>query len=95
MKILTDILDVMTDGFHKSGLDVQTKIFFILVHVTTQNIVYDPIASDQLQNQSNSEYLYRFLVERLTNAFPNVSKNITSEKVANWFKETNEKAFKL
>lgn len=39
MKILTDILDVMTDGFHKSGLETQTKIFFILVHVTTQNIV--------------------------------------------------------
>ena len=39
MKILTDILDVMTDGFHKSGLDVQTKIFYILIHITTQNIV--------------------------------------------------------
>ena len=39
MKILTDILDVMTDGFHKSGLDSQTKIFYILVHVTTQQVV--------------------------------------------------------
>lgn len=39
MKILTDILDVMTDGFHKSGLDVQTKIFYILIHSTAQNIV--------------------------------------------------------
>lgn len=42
MKILTDILDVMTDGFHKSGLDVQTKIFYILIHITTQNIVILP-----------------------------------------------------
>lgn len=40
MKIFTDILDVMTDGFHKSGLDVQTKIFYILIHTTTQNIVH-------------------------------------------------------
>jgi hypothetical protein len=40
MKILTDILDVMTDGFHKSGLDVQTKIFYILIHSTAQNIVF-------------------------------------------------------
>jgi exportin-1 len=42
MKILTDILDVMTDGYHKSGLDVQTKIFYILIHITTQNIVILP-----------------------------------------------------
>lgn len=39
MRMLTDILDVMTDGFHKSGLKSQVKIFYILVHVTTQNIV--------------------------------------------------------
>lgn len=95
MKILTDILDVMTDGFHKSGLDAQTKIFFILIHVTTQNVVYDPIGPGQPPNQSNSEYLYMFLVDRLSNAFPNVHKSVTSQKVANWFKETNEKAFKL
>jgi hypothetical protein len=62
MKILTDILDVMTDGFHKSGLEVQSKIFYILVHVTTQNIVFDPIAPNQPPNQSNSDYLYMFLV---------------------------------
>lgn len=29
----------MTDGFHKSGMKAQIKIFFILVHVTTQNMV--------------------------------------------------------
>ena len=39
MRMLTEILDVMTDGFHKSGLRAQMKIFFILIHVTTQNIV--------------------------------------------------------
>lgn len=95
MRILTDILDVMTDGFHKSGLDAQSRIFFILIHVTTQNIVYDQIGTDQLPNQSDSEYLYLFLVDRLSNAFPNVHKSVTAQKVANWFKETNEKAFKL
>lgn len=61
MKILTDVLDVMTDGFHKSGLDVQTKIFYILIHITTQNIVippfikvFDPISADKPSGQSNS-----------------------------------------
>jgi len=39
MRMLTEIMDVMTDGFHKSGLRTQMKIFFILVHVTTQNVV--------------------------------------------------------
>lgn len=95
MKIVTDILDVMTDGFHRSGIDAQTKIFFILVHVTTQNFVIDSIASDKPPQQSNSEYLYNFLVSRLTQAFPNVNKSLTAEKVSNWFKLTDEKAFKL
>ncbi len=40
MRILTDILDVMTDGYHKSGLEAQSKIFYILIHVLTQNLVF-------------------------------------------------------
>ena len=39
IKILTEILDVMTDGFHKSGLESQSKIFYLLIHVLTQNFV--------------------------------------------------------
>jgi len=38
MRMLTEVLDVMTDGFHKSGMRTQMKIFFILVHVTTQMV---------------------------------------------------------
>ena len=40
MKILTDILDVMTDGFHKSGLESQSKIFYLLIQVAKSNIVH-------------------------------------------------------
>lgn len=40
MRILTDILDVMTDGYHKSGLEAQSKIFHILIIVLTQNLVF-------------------------------------------------------
>lgn len=39
LKILTDIMDVMTDGFHKSGLESQSKIFYLLVQVLKSNIV--------------------------------------------------------
>lgn len=39
IKILTDILDVMTDGFHKSGLESQSKIFYLLIQVAKSNIV--------------------------------------------------------
>lgn len=39
MRILTDVLDVMTDGYHKSGLESQSKIFYLLIHVLTQNLV--------------------------------------------------------
>lgn len=57
--------------------------------------MFDPIAADKPAGQSNSEYLYGFLVNRLASAFPNVSRAVTSEKVGNWFKETDEKLFKL
>lgn len=39
LRILTDILDVMTDGFHKSGLESQSKIFYILIQVVSNNMV--------------------------------------------------------
>jgi len=39
MRILSEIIDVMTDSFHKSGLKAQIKVFYILVHVTTTNMV--------------------------------------------------------
>ena len=40
LKILTDILDVMTDGYHKSGLETQSKIFYILIQVISSNVVF-------------------------------------------------------
>jgi hypothetical protein len=55
----------------------------------------DSIAPDKPAAQSNADYLYNFLVERLALAFPNVHRSLTSEKVANWFKQTDEKLFKL
>jgi hypothetical protein len=55
MKLLTDILDVMTDGYHKSGLDVQTNIFYILIHITAQNIV--PISLFRYSIQSRLKNL--------------------------------------
>ena len=39
LKILADILSVMTDGFHKSGLELQSKIFYILIHIINSNTV--------------------------------------------------------
>ena len=40
LRLLTDILDVMTDGFHKSGLEAQSKIFYLLIQVISSNIVH-------------------------------------------------------
>lgn len=39
IRLITDILDVMTDGFHKSGLESQSKIFYLLIQVAKSNIV--------------------------------------------------------
>lgn len=66
MRICTDILDVMTDGFHKSGLDSQAKIFYILVHVTTQNIVniilYRPTTRSLLINLPHNPTPITFII---------------------------------
>ncbi len=39
MSLMKDVLEVLTDGFHKSGFKMQTKIFFILIQVVTSNLV--------------------------------------------------------
>ena len=39
IKLTTEILDVMTDGFHKSGLESQASIFFKLIQVVVQNVL--------------------------------------------------------
>ncbi len=46
----------------------------------------DSISQDKPNNQPNSEFLYNYLVDRLTRTFPNVNGSITAEKVARWFK---------
>ena len=53
----------------------------------------DSISQEKPPNQSNVEFLFNFLVERLTSLFPNVVKGVTAEKVGNWFKTTDEKLF--
>lgn len=34
-----NIVDVLTDGFHKSGIEAQSKILFILIQVSKSDIV--------------------------------------------------------
>ena len=41
MGILKDILEVLTGGFHKSGLKMQGQILCTLIYVTVSNIVID------------------------------------------------------
>lgn len=44
LRVLTDILDVMTDGFHKSGLEAQSKIFYLLIQVVSNNMVHSGLS---------------------------------------------------
>ena len=94
IRLITDILDVMTDGFHKSGLESQSKIFYLLIQVAKSNIVTSPISPNQPVGQSNAEYLYHFFIEKLTLAFTHTSKNVTTEKVTSWFQQGDEAQFK-
>lgn len=48
IRLITDILDVMTDGFHKSGLEAQSKIFYLLIQVAKSNIVLIPLCRSNI-----------------------------------------------
>lgn len=39
MKIISDILTLMIEGYHESGLEAQSKILYVLINVLTQNQV--------------------------------------------------------
>lgn len=39
LNLLKDLLEVITDGFHKSGMKMQAKLLFILIQVITKNYV--------------------------------------------------------
>ncbi len=63
IKILTEVLDVMTDGFHKSGLESQSKIFYLLIHVLTQNFVnFYLYRLKQVYRQINNQQTHNFYI---------------------------------
>lgn len=99
--LLKDILEVLTDGYHKSGFKMQCKILFLMFQVVLSN--YVPTHLIQLsskiggatQIESNQEYLYNYLVNTLSSAFTNVSKQDTMNKVRSMLSLSDEKLFKV
>lgn len=39
MNVLKDLLEIITDGYHKSGFSVQYKLFAILLEIVNNGLV--------------------------------------------------------
>lgn len=50
--------------------------------------IKSPIAAN-VGTQSNAEYLYNYLIDKLVIGFPHTAKNVTVEKVGSWFQQND------
>ncbi|KAL4493983.1 hypothetical protein ABPG72_022000 [Tetrahymena utriculariae] len=83
LNILKDVLEVLTDGFHKSGFKQQCTIFQMLIGIVKAQFLTVPIVEQQTVD--NATYVYEFLTNVLSNHFNNVSLQKTQYHIKNLF----------
>lgn len=59
------------------------------------NIINGTISANQSVNEPNAGFLYNYMVDKLAANFPNTAKNVTLDKVSNWFQQNDEQQFKV
>ncbi|GAM19592.1 hypothetical protein SAMD00019534_027670, partial [Acytostelium subglobosum LB1] len=76
--LLTDILYILTDSFHKSGFNLQCDIIKMMFQVVENGMVKVPIwdqaTTPQPAGMTNSQYVREIIVMYLSSS-PNVTKN--------------------
>ncbi|EGG21695.1 hypothetical protein DFA_01581 [Cavenderia fasciculata] len=72
--LLTDVLYILTDSFHKSGFPLQCEVIKVMFTVVDSGLVstliYDPATNPNIAN--NTEYL-KVVITKYLSATPNVS----------------------
>ncbi|CAD8153475.1 unnamed protein product [Paramecium pentaurelia] len=87
LRLLKDILEILTDNLHASGFKHQSQILMILFQVASNQQITTKLSNEQVG--SNLEFISQYLVTSLYNAFPNVSKQQTELHIARMFQNLN------
>jgi len=77
LSLLNDVLFVLTDTFHKSGFSLQATILIKMFSLVETGQVRVPLwdtAKVNTPNMSNQSFLRDYVMNLLSTAFPNVSK---------------------
>jgi len=83
MHLLQNIIFVITDGLHKSGFKQQTQILASLFQIIATDYITIPLTNGQ--NTNNKEFVYEYIVEELSKNFQTLTKNQTSQYIAQLF----------
>ncbi|OLY83429.1 Exportin-1 [Smittium mucronatum] len=73
ISLLQDILYVLTDSDHKSGFRSQCLVLSKLLEYIQSPIISVPIYDPSLGDMTNAEFVFKYIVDLLGNAFPNLN----------------------
>ncbi|PVU94831.1 hypothetical protein BB561_002230 [Smittium simulii] len=71
--LLQDILYVLTDSDHKSGFNSQCQVLLRLVQIVQSPLLTAPIYDSSQNFSSNTEYVYKYIIDLISGAFPNLN----------------------
>ncbi|KRX01384.1 Armadillo-type fold [Pseudocohnilembus persalinus] len=85
MYIFKAILEIITDGYHKSGFGTQYQIFAILIQIIKNNLITESVDVQNQGTLNNQQFIQQFLIQGLTSTFQTISKQQTEQFVYNIF----------
>jgi len=95
LSLLTDVLFVLTDSFHKSGFKLQAAILMFMIQTVDSNAIriplFDPATADPSMN--NQRFVKEFIYSKWM-AFPNLKSQQVEAFVLGLFTYKDRQAFK-
>jgi exportin-1 len=89
MRLLQDVLETLTDSLHKSGFKLQSTLLFMLLQVIQSQNLNFKLSPEA---EPNFQFVYRFLVQSLSQAFVNIPASKTEYHIKRMFAATNNYA---
>ncbi|CAD8069914.1 unnamed protein product [Paramecium sonneborni] len=87
LRLLKDILEILTDNLHASGFKHQSQILMTLFQIASNPQITTKLSNEQVG--SNFEYISQYLITSLYGAFPNVTKQQTELHISRMFQNLN------
>lgn len=98
IRLMNDVMYVLTDTLHKAGFKLQASILFYMFRIVREKRITEPIfdTTQHPQLQSNEEYVRQYMNTLIGNSFPNLAKQQVSSFVSGLFELTTDlERFKL